>query len=80
MRLPILVTSGSLNPMHDPACAGLGLAAFLPKPFAPASLVETVGAVLLTANNVPTCSGAMLSVLAQIACAARPFRHGGLNE
>ena len=80
MRLPIMMTSGSLSPMHDPACAWLGLAAFLPKPFAPDSLVNTVEQVLLAANNLRQCSGAMISVLAHIARSAHPYLHGGINE
>jgi DNA-binding response OmpR family regulator len=46
MRLPIVMTSGSLNPMPDLACAGSDLAVFLPKPFESNTLVETVERVL----------------------------------
>ena len=80
MRLPIMMTSGSLSPMHDPACAWLGLAAFLPKPFAPDALVETVEQVLLAANNLRQCRGAMTSVGAHNARSVQPYLHGGINE
>jgi chemosensory pili system protein ChpA (sensor histidine kinase/response regulator) len=75
MRLPILMTSSSPGLLHDPACARLGLAAFLAKPFASGTLIETVEQVLLATN-----SGTAISQFARIARSIEPFSHGGINE
>lgn len=80
MRLPIMMTSGSLSPAQDPAWARLDIAAFLPKPFAYDALVDTVERVLLSANNSRRSDTAMDSTFVRIAASIRPYRHGGINE
>jgi len=80
MRLPIMMTSGSLCPTQDPAWAQLDIAAFLPKPFAFDALVETVERVLLSANNAHGSDSSTDSTFVRIACSIRPYRHGGINE
>jgi len=80
MRLPIVMTSGSFNPLHNLAGAESNLTAFLAKPFASDALVDTVEHVLRAANHLRQCSGAMISALARIARSAQPYPHGGLNE
>jgi len=42
MTLPIVLASGSLDPLLTPLPAKLGLTAFLPKPFSSATLVDVV--------------------------------------
>ena len=80
MRLPILMVSGSISAMQDPAWARLDIAAFLPKPFAYDALVETVERVLLSANNSRQSDCAMDSTFMHFASSIRPYRHGGINE
>jgi two-component system chemotaxis response regulator CheY len=80
MRLPILLTSGSHNCLHDPSCAWLDFAAFLRKPFAPDSLVEMVEQVLVAANTLRDQSESILSSLEHMARRAQPYLHGGINE
>lgn len=79
MRLPIVLASGSVDALRDPANAWLGLAARLQKPFDVDTLLETVEQALRVANNLPQCSGAMISVLTQIS-RVQPYPHGGINE
>jgi DNA-binding response OmpR family regulator len=79
MRLPIVLASGSVDALRDPASSWLGLAARLPKPFGAEALVETVEQVLRIANGRDGCAGAMISVLAHIT-RVQPFPHGGINE
>ena len=80
MRLPIVMTSGSFNPLDNLAGAGSGLAVFLPKPFTSEMLVETVGQVLHTANGLRSGNGARTSVWAHSPPYAQPRLHGGINE
>jgi DNA-binding response OmpR family regulator len=80
MRLPIMMTSGSLSAMEDPIWAQLDIAAFLPKPFAFDTLVETVERVLHSANNVGASDSGMGSTLERLMRAIQPYRHGGINE
>lgn len=80
MRLPIMMTFGSFSSMDESTCARLDVAAFLPKPYAPDMLVETVEHVLLAANNLRPGSGAMPFVLAHNAHSAQPYLHSGINE
>lgn len=80
MRLPIVITSGSLNLMRELARSGSELAAFLPKPFAADMLLETVEQALCAVNNLCRSSGAMVSALARIVHSAQPYPHGGINE
>lgn len=80
MRLPIMMTSGSLSVMQDPVWAHLDIAAFLPKPFAFDALVETVERVLISANNDRANDTVMDSTLVRLVRAIQPYRHGGINE
>ena len=80
MRLPIVMTSGSLNPLDNAPGARPDLDAFLPKPFAADVLVATVERVLCAANNLRQCSGTLISVVAHIALSTQHFPHGGINE
>ena len=80
MRLPIMMISGSISAMQDPAWAQLDIAAFLPKPFAFDALVETVERVLLSANNGRRSDSSLDSTFVRIAYSIRPYRHGGINE
>jgi DNA-binding response OmpR family regulator len=80
MRLPIMMTSGSISAMEDPVWAQLDIAAFLPKPFAFDALVETVERVLLAANNSRVSDSIVNSTLWRIVSAIQPYRHGGINE
>lgn len=80
MRLPVLLTSGSVTVLRDPSIARLGIAACLAKPFGADTLLETVERTLHEANRGSQfSSGAMLAALARIAD-IRPYRHGGINE
>jgi len=79
MKLPIVLTSGSADALHDPTSSWLGFAARLPKPFGAEALVETVEQVLRIANSRSECAGGMISALAHIA-RVQPFSHGGINE
>ena len=80
MRLPIMMTSGSLGAVQDPVWAQLDIAAFLTKPFAFDALVQTVERVLLSANNNYPSDTVMDSALRRLARAIQPYRHGGINE
>src|SRR5436189_6373478 len=80
MRLPIMLTSGSLGAVQDPVWAQLDIAAFLTKPFAFDALVQTVERVLLSANNNYPSDTVMDSALRRLARAIQPYRHGGINE
>jgi DNA-binding response OmpR family regulator len=80
MRLPILMTSDSIRAMQNPAWAQLDIAAFLPKPFAPDSLVHTVEQVLISANNDRAGDAVMESALWRLVRDIQPYRHGGINE
>ena len=80
MRLPIMMTSGSPSPLQDPAWARLDIAAFLSKPFAFDALVETVGRVLLSANNGRASDTVMDSPLGRLVRAIQPYSHWGINE
>jgi CheY-like chemotaxis protein len=79
MRLPIMLASGSVEAMHDPATAWLGLAAFLLKPFTPDSLLKTVEGVLLAANDPRQVSRNSDSVQVFFT-RVEPYQHGGINE
>lgn len=80
MRLPILITSGSLSLLHDSTCAWLGFAAFLSKPFSSGALVDAVEQVLLARNNPPRRGGTVFSGFTHLAQSIQPFPHGGINE
>lgn len=80
MRLPIIMTSGSVTAMHDPACAWLGLAACLEKPFGVDLLVGAVEQVLRATNDLRQCSAEMISALDKLSRSVHPFRHVGINE
>jgi DNA-binding NtrC family response regulator len=80
MRLPIMMTSGSLNILEDPAWEQLDIAAFLPKPFAFEALVQAVERVLLSANNGRQRDSVMETTFWRIARSIEPYEHGGLNE
>lgn len=80
MRLPIVMTSHSLNRLTDLARAVPDLAAFLPKPFAPHALVETVEQTLRAANHIRHGGEWAISSLALLARSIQPYPHGGINE
>ena len=80
MRLPIMMTSGSISAMQDTAWAQLDIAAFLPKPFAFDALVETVERVLLSANYGRRSDSATDSTFVRIVSAIQPYKHWGINE
>ncbi|MBI3418404.1 MAG: response regulator [Verrucomicrobia bacterium] len=79
MRLPIVLTSGSADALHDPSAESLGLAARLSKPFSLDGLLKTVEQALHDANDLSECYGAMISALTQCA-QIQPYPHGGINE
>ena len=79
MRLPIVLTSGSVTVLRDSSAKWLEFAACLSKPFGADALVETVERTLRAANNLRQCSGAMMDILVRLA-EIRPYRHGGINE
>jgi CheY-like chemotaxis protein len=79
MRLPIVMTSRSLN-FTDLAGAVPDLAAFLTKPFAPHLLVETVEQTLRAANHIWHGGEGAISALALLAQSIQPYPHGGINE
>ena len=53
MDLPVIMASGSLPAEGLAQNPSLQLAAFLPKPFAPEELLETVSTVLTTTDSAP---------------------------
>jgi DNA-binding response OmpR family regulator len=71
MRLPIVMTSGSPEPLHDREYAWLDLAAFMPKPYGFEALVATVERALRAAND---------RVSAQLPASVQSWMHGGINE
>ncbi len=79
MRLPIVLTSGSVTVLRDSSVEWLDIAACLPKPFRADTLMATVERTLRAANNLRQCSGAMMDILKRLA-EIRPYRHGGINE
>lgn len=80
MRLPIMMTSGSLSALQDPVWAQLDIAAFLSKPFAFDALVQTVERVLISANHDRASEIVVESALRRLVRAIQPYRHGGINE
>lgn len=80
MRLPILMTSGSFNPLGDLPGAGPGITAFLPKPFTSDMLVAIVEQTLRMANHWYLGPGAGTSAWARPTGVPQPRSYGGINE
>lgn len=80
MRLPIMMTSNSTDPLRDPAWTWLNIAAFLSKPFAFDALVETVEQVLHSANDPHRSGDVSGSEFKRLGFLIQPWRHGGINE
>lgn len=79
MRLPIVLTSGSVDALRNPASAWLALAARLPKPFGTEALLETVGQTLHAAGHSLLHDASRVSVLAR-SSTIQPYPHCGINE
>ena len=80
MCLPILMTSGSFNPLDDLDGAGSDFAAFLPKPFTSAMLVETVEQALRRTNHRHADRGACSSAFGRPLGSTQPRPYGGIND
>lgn len=83
LGLPILLTSGSPGLKFEPAWNTLDHVTFLPKPFAPGLLLETVEQALVAADTGrPGLAPAPVwsSAFAARHGTCQPSPHGGINE
>lgn len=80
MCLPILMTSGSCNPLDDPPGTGSDLTAFLPKPFTSEMLVAIVEQTLRAPNQRPPGRGASASAFTHHSSSTQPRPYGGIND
>ena len=80
MHLPVVMTSGSINPLEDLSDVVTGLTAFQAKPFTTEILPATVGETLHTAIPRNPVTRASLSVSARQPGSRSRRQHGGLKE
>ena len=80
MLLPIVMTSSSIDPRSDLAGVRSELAAFLPKPFSPDTLLETVEQALRIANPPRQSNGVRSLGMERKTRLPHSYWHGGINE
>ena len=82
MDLPIMMTSGSFDPMRDSTWELLEIASFLPKPFAVETILSAIEQILHL-DSRPAQSGPRLTMPGAFPCdpyQVRPHKYGGINE
>ena len=80
MTLPVILASGELSAADLARNAWLQFAATLAKPFAIGQLLETVGSVLLAADNTRRHAAASFPISTDGALQITPASQWGLNE
>jgi DNA-binding response OmpR family regulator len=82
MNIPIMMTSGSFDPMRDSTWELLESASFLPKPFAVETILSAVEQILHS-DSSPSQRGGHVTMPGKLLSASsrvRPHSHGGINE